>query len=370
MLVHSLGGEATRVLGGAPRGVGGDGPHLANQPRSRAGFWRRNIFTFATSILFVLCLVLPWGLGQEGAVISQAASTILNIGSVVEGLRANQSAAYLANALTSLLILSAAVVNAFSGVGAGIIGLVGMALSLVGSSTPSAPLETLSAVFSRAGPGWYLGWAASILCLIRPRLVRLAEKTRRVEIPVPPQPLDPFTEVITRLRVQVWKLRRISDEMSARGRGLFEKCVQAEAANDPQKAAAYAGELAEVRRLSGVILKAQISFEHLLLRLETVKEFDSMRRLLPQTMAVVKEVQSELSGKMPQVAGDLASLNESLETLTVEMGEVEGAVTEISAQDEDAQAILKEAGQLATERMKESFPELPEKYKAPEMRRG
>jgi KaiC/GvpD/RAD55 family RecA-like ATPase len=145
----------------------------------RAGLWKRNIlrfcrqniFTFATSILFVLCLVLPWGLGQEEPIINQVTSTILSLESVVEDLTASPSLAGLANALTPFVVLFAAVISIFSGIDAGIIGLVGMALSLAGSSAPSA-------FFLEAGLGWYLGWAASILCLLRSRLGRLVGNTR------------------------------------------------------------------------------------------------------------------------------------------------------------------------------------------------
>jgi len=134
-------------------------------------FFRRNFFTLATSILFVFCLVLPWGLGQGGPIIGQVASTLPNLQTVLQSLSANPNLANVANALTPFVVLIAAVVSVLFGLEAGVIGLLGMVLSVAGSSA-------LSLVFSQAGLGWYFGWVASILCLFRSRLGKLVQKPR------------------------------------------------------------------------------------------------------------------------------------------------------------------------------------------------
>jgi division protein CdvB (Snf7/Vps24/ESCRT-III family) len=125
----------------------------------------------------------------------------------------------------------------------------------------------------------------------------------------------------------------------------------------------YANEIAELRKMSRVILRSQHSLEKVIIRLETVKEFGDVMNVLGPAINVVQQIQGELTGVVPEVAGDLAKVDEMLDTLLVEAGTVTGEALDITVHDKEARKVLEEASEIAAQRMKTSFPELPDAYK-------
>jgi len=174
---------------------------------------------------------------------------------------------------------------------------------------------------------------------------------------------DRLQDVHTQLKVQVEKLNRTSTRLSGRGKELFEQCVKAEQEKDTSRAAMYANEIAELRRMSRVVLRSQLSLEQVVLRLETVREFGDIMGVLAPAVNIVQQVQGELSGLVPEVAGGLARIDEMLDSLLVEAGTVTGQGPEVTLRDEEAQRIMREASEVAAQRMKTTFPELPERYR-------
>jgi len=169
-----------------------------------------------------------------------------------------------------------------------------------------------------------------------------------------------INEILIQLRVQAEKLRRTYQRLVARDRELFEACVGAEQERDRDRATMYANEIAQLRKMGRTILKSQISLEKVILRLETIKDFgDVMNVLAPATM-IVKQIQSELSGIVPEVAHNLGVIDEMLESVIVEAGSFTGATTAIMVADSEARKILEEAAEIAAQRMSKQFPELPE----------
>jgi len=166
-----------------------------------------------------------------------------------------------------------------------------------------------------------------------------------------------------RLRVQNEKLNRTTQKLQVRAKELFDQCVQAEANKDKDRAAIYANEIAELRKMNRIILRSQHSLERVTIRLETVKEFGDVMGVLGPAVNVVQQIQGELTGVVPEVAGDLAKVDEMLDTLLVEAGTVTGETVDVSVQDEEAKKVLQEASEIAAQRMKTSFPELPDAYK-------
>lgn len=174
---------------------------------------------------------------------------------------------------------------------------------------------------------------------------------------------DRLLQITTQLKVQAEKLNRTNQRLTSRGRNLFEQCVQATQEKDSQRAAMYANEIAQLRRMSRVLLRSQLSLEQVVLRLETVKEFGDVMTALGPAISIVQQIQGELTGVVPEVASGLARVDEMLDSLLIEAGGISGEVSSVSVQDEEAKKIMQEASEIAAQRMRAAFPELPEPYR-------
>ncbi|AOL15951.1 hypothetical protein BFU36_03545 [Sulfolobus sp. A20] len=147
--------------------------------------------------------------------------------------------------------------------------------------------------------------------------------------------------------------------MQERDKVLFERVVEAQMAKDTQRAAMYANEVAEIRKISKQLLTTQIALEQVELRLETVSELGDIFVNLIPVLGVVNELKSTLRGIMPEVSIELADLGEGLQEIVTESGEFTGLSTYSAASSPEARKILEEASIVAEQRMKEKFPELP-----------
>jgi len=188
---------------------------------------------------------------------------------------------------------------------------------------------------------------------------------RREERPQPVQrttTLSPrVNDIIIQLRVQSEKLRRTYQRLIARDRELFEACVAAEQELDRDRATIYANEIAQLRKMSRTILKSQISLDKVILRLETIKDVGDVMNVLAPATKIVRQIQTELSGIVPEVAHNLSVIDEMLESVLVEAGSFTAATAPISVADREARRILEEASEIAAQRMSKQFPDLPER---------
>ena len=169
-----------------------------------------------------------------------------------------------------------------------------------------------------------------------------------------------INDILIQLRLQSEKLKRTYQRLLARDRELFEACVGAEQEFDRDRATIYANEIAQLRKMSRTILRSQISLEKVILRLETIKDFGDVMNVLGPATKIVKRIQSDLSGIIPEVAHNLGVIDEMLESVIVEAGSFTGATTTVMVADSEAKRILDEAAEIAAQRMSKQFPELPE----------
>ncbi|HDD56524.1 MAG TPA: hypothetical protein ENG18_00705, partial [Nitrososphaeria archaeon] len=129
---------------------------------------------------------------------------------------------------------------------------------------------------------------------------------------------------------------------------------------DRDRATIYANEIAQLRKMSRTILKSQISLEKVILRLETIRDFGDVMNVLAPATKIIRRIQSDLSGLVPEVAHNLRMVDEMLEGIMVEAGNVTGATVSVMVADSEARRILEEASEIAAQRMSSQFPELPE----------
>jgi len=174
---------------------------------------------------------------------------------------------------------------------------------------------------------------------------------------------DRMLEILTQLKIQNEKLNRTIERLKHRGRELFEQCVRAEQEKDTARATIYANEIAQLRKMTRTLLASHMSLDKVVLRLETVKEFGDVMHVLGPATQIIKQVQHEISGIVPEVAHSLRRVDEMLESIIIEAGNVTGGSVYVTVSDSEAQKIIEEASEVAAQRMKGSFPDLPESYR-------
>ncbi|HYY91622.1 MAG TPA: Snf7 family protein [Candidatus Dormibacteraeota bacterium] len=163
-----------------------------------------------------------------------------------------------------------------------------------------------------------------------------------------------------KLRNQTNRLEKSISQMESRDRHLHEKCVKALEARDTQTATLFANECVQIRKLIKTSLSSQICLEQALLRLETIEQFGDMVHSMGGIRGILTTVRGELEGKLPEISTGINDVEDSLENLTMEIGEaVDSEGTYVLPSDESAK-ILKEADLMAEQKMREKFPEIPQ----------
>ena len=184
--------------------------------------------------------------------------------------------------------------------------------------------------------------------------------SKRFKEAVHPTPMKQrITECLFKLKIQQRKLERTSYHMQERDQALYGKCVLAVQNKNSDLASIYANECAELRKIAKVVLHSELALEQVTLRLEAVQEFGQLAYTMAPVAGVVRTLKTQLEGVMPEVSMELASVNDTLEELTVDVGEATSNSFDLSASSEASQKILQEANVVAEQKMKERFPDLP-----------
>ncbi|MEM4575980.1 MAG: Snf7 family protein [Candidatus Nezhaarchaeales archaeon] len=163
---------------------------------------------------------------------------------------------------------------------------------------------------------------------------------------------------MNKLKVQLNKLDQVSTRLMERDKKIFEKVVEAFMRHEMDRATLYANELAELRKMSKIILFSKLSLEKVLLRLGTIKEVGELVVAMAPAVEVVRGIKSSLAGVLPDAEHELSELSELLNSVVAEAGQITGQSLTLEA-TEEAQKILEEAMTVAEQKMKEKLPEIP-----------
>ncbi len=163
-------------------------------------------------------------------------------------------------------------------------------------------------------------------------------------------------EVVAQLRIHNDKLSARTSSMSSRARSLFELSLRAKEEKDEERALLYAKELSELKRMLYSMLRSQASLEGIILRLETVRDFSSVRKSVKPIHEVLSQIQEDVKGAVPEVAHELSKTHSILDDIMIEMGVSSDNYYSYTAVDDDAQEILNKASEIAAQRMKTIMP--------------
>ena len=162
------------------------------------------------------------------------------------------------------------------------------------------------------------------------------------------------------IQVQIIKLAGINEKLQIKHDGVFEKIVNAQRNNKAVYAQAYAGELAQIRKMKNMVSGAKLSFEQIKLRLDTVSELGDIVVTLSPCMSIIKGLGPSISEIMPEANTSMQDLSQILGD--VMSGSSVGMTDNFSVGAEtnsDTLAILEEAHNIIAGQTKSSIPEVP-----------
>ncbi len=175
-----------------------------------------------------------------------------------------------------------------------------------------------------------------------------------------PPPLKPALEAATRkLDFQIQKLDQANDRFTQKDKALFAKLVNSYTQHDQAHANIYATELAELRKMSRLIMNARLALDQVSLRIKTVSELGDVCAMLGPCIGVLRSVSSGLGGVLPEAEGELGDIGNMLSGLMFEAGSTSGMSLNFDNVNEDASKILAEAATVAEQRVSSNFPDLP-----------
>ena len=163
-----------------------------------------------------------------------------------------------------------------------------------------------------------------------------------------------------KLQSQITKLSGINEKLQVKHDKIFEKCVNAQRNNKPVYAQAYAGELAQVRKMKNMVSGAKLSMEQVKLRLDTVSELGDVVVTLSPCMSIIKGLSPSLSGIMPEANASMQDLSQILgDVMSGSSVGMEDNFTATPETNSDTLAILEEAHNVIAGQTKSSIPEVP-----------
>jgi len=176
----------------------------------------------------------------------------------------------------------------------------------------------------------------------------------------PPGPLKPRLDfAVRRIELQVQKLDQATDRFGQRDKAIFARIVDAYSKHDTARANVFANELAEVRKMSKLIMNAKLALEQITLRLRTVSELGDVVSTLGPAVGVLRSVRTGLVSVFPEAENELGEIGNMLSGIMIEAGQGSGMTLNFDTVNEDASNILNEAATVAEQKIKDKFPDLP-----------
>jgi division protein CdvB (Snf7/Vps24/ESCRT-III family) len=176
----------------------------------------------------------------------------------------------------------------------------------------------------------------------------------------PQQPLKPRLDIATRkLDAQVQRLEQTSERFAQKDQALFTKLVDSYQQHDMAHANIYATELAEIRKMSKVIMNARLALDQINLRIKTVTEIGDVVSMLGPCIGVLRSINSGMGGILPAAENELSVIGDMLSGVMIEAGTNSGLSINFNSVSEDATKILSEAAIVAEQKIGSSFPDLP-----------
>ncbi len=162
------------------------------------------------------------------------------------------------------------------------------------------------------------------------------------------------------IRVLVSQLDGTVSRIRQRDESIFRQVVASLAKHDNEHAIVYANELSEVRKMGKMVTQAQLALEQISLRLGTITDLGEIASTLAPAVTVIRSMKDSLSIALPEADKEIGEISGLLSSILIDAGTTGGLSLNFDAANEEALRVMEEASQVADERMKQSFPEIPQ----------
>ncbi|MGD0977651.1 MAG: hypothetical protein ABR962_00765 [Candidatus Bathyarchaeia archaeon] len=169
------------------------------------------------------------------------------------------------------------------------------------------------------------------------------------------------------LRVQQGRLGQASYRLKERDKILFQTCVGAFKANNKDRAAICANEIAEVRKIISFLYNVELAIERVILRLETIRELSDIVIDLKPAVKLLQNVSQELFQFLPDVSSELSRVNDTIsETLYSTKLTADESMIPVDRKTPGGEEVLSQVSSFLEQRISQKLPEPPVTQKIPE----
>ena len=180
----------------------------------------------------------------------------------------------------------------------------------------------------------------------------------KVKDKVTPQPpLRNRVEITQRaMQTLISRLDQKQSRLKSHDTALFDKVVEATQTHDKNRAAAYANELAELRKITSNVTQMKLVLEQINLRMGTVQDFGDIVTSITPIVSVIKGMRSSMSGILPEASSEMSEIGEMMNGLIADAGQFGGSSPLIESSSAETNSILAEAAAVAEVNNEEKFP--------------
>ena len=175
-----------------------------------------------------------------------------------------------------------------------------------------------------------------------------------------PEPLKPRLDQANRqIQTVVGRLDATMVKLRDKDTSLFGKLVASIQKHETQRAAMYANELAELRKMNRMVTQSRLALEQIMLRLNTITELGDIVMTLAPATSIIGSLRAGLNGVIPEAESGMSEISSMLSGILVDAGSVSSSTLNFGVANEEAERVLTEAAAVAESRMEDSLPAIP-----------
>ncbi|HMD79404.1 MAG TPA: Snf7 family protein [Nitrososphaerales archaeon] len=148
------------------------------------------------------------------------------------------------------------------------------------------------------------------------------------------------------------ELENLRGKLDQRRKSLFDTTVRAMMAKDKSKAAVYANEWAELRKVGKVVYASELALTQVVLRLESIVDVGDVMSHMTMAFKVLRKVNKTVQGLVPSLDQASDEISTALTETMAEMGNVSPSIN-LNIQTESGEELVEQARRLAEERSDE-----------------
>jgi division protein CdvB (Snf7/Vps24/ESCRT-III family) len=160
------------------------------------------------------------------------------------------------------------------------------------------------------------------------------------------------------------ELDLLKARLAERRQKLFETAVRALQEKNKSKAAVYATEHAEVRKVSRVVEASELALTQVSLRLQSITEIGDAMLHMDTAFRSLKQISKEVQGVIPALDAASTDINSTLVETMAQMGQISPNLN-LDIKTEDSEDLVEQARRYAEEqsaRLRDSLNMMPGKF--------